>query len=184
MRAKYIIMILIACMQVNCSKKETRESGKPIFKPALEQTITNLVDTLKNISEEIELLSIQFFNPNHFETSCNMRIFKSDWYASGSIDGYVKFNNTVIAIYNIKNDYFELVNKNAITYFIDTLDGFKDVGVWETSEHDIEIPQFCYSIYSEDHIAILPERTFGSLSRADLIRKPKCKGGIIFIPPE
>jgi hypothetical protein len=184
MKTKNIAIISIAVLLCSCIDK--KQPINPPFKPALEQIITGLVDSLKDEIGETQLLSIQFFYREYNDPpGIKMRFFLSDWYASGSIEGYAKIDNTTIAIYNLRDDYCELVNKNAITFFTDTLVGFRDVGIWKTSERDIEIMQFYYLIHGEDSISrISDEKTFGSFPYPELIRKHKYTEEIIEISEE
>jgi hypothetical protein len=182
MKTKYIIGLLIVLMLGGCAKKE--EPDIHFFKPSLENIITYLIDSLGNEIGKDKLLSIQFIIPKHDEFDLGMRIFLSDWYASGCIEGYAIIDSTTIAIYSIKDDYYELVNKNAIRFFTDTLVGFKDVCGWKTSESDVILPQFCYLIYEEDSISRIPsQKTFGSYPAADMIRRSKCKDLVSFTLP-
>jgi len=181
-KIRYITIIVLSFWTVSCAEK--KQDANPPFKPALEQVITGLIDSLGNEMEENKLLSIQFFlhendNSEYSVPGIKMRIFLSDWYASMSIEGYTKIGNTTVAIYNIKDDYWELVNKNAITFFTDTLIGFRDVDFWE----NIIIPQFFYAI-DKDSVSKIPcEKTFGNFPCATPIRHLK-HVGISFTPPE
>jgi len=60
MKAKYIIIILTAILFGSCAKKEQFLAIAP-FKSVLEQTITELIDSLENEIGENKLLSIEFF---------------------------------------------------------------------------------------------------------------------------
>ena len=182
MKIKYATLILIVFLFGSCTEKQIVNAP---FNPSLEQVITELVDSLGYEIAENKLLSIQFLEYKGYEPGWKMKIFISEWYASGSIEGYTKIGNTTVAIYNIKNDYYELVNKNAITFFTDTLVGFRDVCVWETSERTTIIPQFYYVIYSGDSISMISsEKRTNCEPYADLIRRHRCKGGIVFTIPE
>jgi hypothetical protein len=188
MKARIITIILITFSLISCVKERQLSAlpFDPPFKPALEQIITGLVDSLKDEIKENKLLSIQFFTRKyHDPPGIRMRIFLSDWYASGSIDGYTKLGNTTIAIYNVRDDYCELVNKNAITFFTDTLVGFRDVYYWEVNETGYKAIQLSYYLIGEDSISeISTNNEFGSLPYPDLIRIPKCKDRITYISQE
>src|ERR1035437_10976519 len=105
MKTKIIIIVLIFFLFGSCV-----ENRKP-FKPALERVLLELSDSLKNETGNTKMLSIEF-NSDHYIKNCDMKIFLSDCYASANIDGYTKIGNTTIAIYNLKDDHYELVNKN------------------------------------------------------------------------
>ena len=132
MRMKYIMMILLILLFGSCAENE-KQAFTPVlspFKPALELAITELIDSLKNEIGETQLLSIEFHLPDfsyHDRRGNEMSMYILDGYASANIDGYAKIGSTTIAIYNLKDDLFELVNKNDITFFTDTIVGFKDI---------------------------------------------------------
>lgn len=178
MRIKYITIILIVLLFENCAKKEQSITPSP-FKPALELAITECLDSLNYEIGENTLPSIQFFYHDPINmTGCKLYIYLLDGYASGSIDGYAKIKNTTIAIYNLKYDVFELVNKNEITFFTDTIMGFEDFcGLDPTG-----IKQFSYRIISTDSIV----RTSDSMSfqYPEILRAPRCEGRIYWTPPE
>ena len=46
-----------------------------------------------------------------------MKVFASNCYASGYIDAYTKIGNATVTIYNLKDDIYETINKNDITFF-------------------------------------------------------------------
>lgn len=191
MRTKYIIIILIVFLFGSCIEKEkqTATVTSPPFKPALEQLITELIDSLKNKIGENELLSIQFFEPSVNDLGFTLRVFLSNCYLSGSIDAYTKYGNTTIAIYNIVNDYYELVNKNSITFFTDTIDGFRDscpkIEEIKWDSYDISPPQFYCLIHDTDSISVISTNgSFWNLPYPTLIRKSKCKNLITWTPPE
>jgi hypothetical protein len=188
MKTKNIGIILIVILLSSCVEK--RQSYNPPtstpFKPVLEHLITEFVDSLKEEIKDDELLSIQFFEPSVNDLGFTLRVFLSDWYSSESIDGYIKYGNTTIAIYNMMNDYYELVNKNAITFFTDTLVGFSDGRIGKPSKRDInKMPNFYCIIHSADSIAAVSyNMTFWNLPYATSIRKTRCKDAISFTPSE
>jgi len=160
MKTKYITIILIAFLLYSCVDKQQpcNPTIPPPFKPVLEKLITELIDSLKNEIGEKELLSIQFFELSVNDFGFTLRIFLSDWYLSGSVDAYTKYGNTTIALYGLVNDYHELVNKNSISFFTDTIDGFKDgwpgaEGEWDSYDHSP--PQFYCLIHNTDSISVI-----------------------------
>jgi len=101
-----------------------------------------------------------------------------DGYASGNINGYAKIGSTTIAIYNLKDDIFELVNKNNIIFFTDTILGFKDICyLWDTPKELL-----FYRITSEDSITKVAYSL--DFPYPMPIRKQRCQGGISWTPPE
>lgn len=164
MRSNTLFVILIFILG-SCTEK------KP-FKTALEQVILQLCDSLNNETGNIKMLSIEFNSDRH-ERNSDMKIFLSDCYASANIDGYAKIGNTTIAIYNLKDDYYEIVNKNDITFFSDTIVGFKDTCVMFIPKE-----QFFYSIRNEDTIKRISfNKDFPNLAP---IRRQKCKSGATY----
>lgn len=144
MKMKYIIMILVVFSFESCARKEQSLMSSP-FKPALNLAITELIDSLKDEIKEDKLLSISFHFPNSHTDYRNRRggeisMFVLDGYASAEIDGYAKIDDTTIAIYNLKDDIFELVNKNEITFFTDTILGFNDICILDITGEE----QFFY----------------------------------------
>ena len=181
MKTKYISIILTVLLIGSCVKKEQSFISSP-FKPALELTITELVDSLKRENVENKLLSIEFhFLPitYHNRRGSEMRIFILDDYASCYLDGYAKIDNITIAIYNLKDDVFELVNKNEITFFTDTILGFKDICDLDLTGKE----QFFYKIASEDSITrVSYQMDFLSFRALRIIKG--CKSDISWSPPE
>jgi len=182
MKVKYITTILTVLFFGSCLKKDQSIVQSP-FKPALKQTIMEIIDTLKGDIGENKLLSIEFNFPDRYTYYPNlrgdeMRIYVLDGYASANIDGYTKIGNTTIAIYNLKDDIAELVNKNEITFFTDTILGFKDICFLELTGKE----QLLYKIFSEDSITKVsyPMVFF----HTPPVRATKCQGGISFTPPE
>jgi len=171
MKTKSIVIVLISFLLVGCV-----ENKKP-FKPTLERVLLELKDSLKDEIGNDKLLSIEFFYTNRYERNCTMKIFLSDWYSSGSIEGYAKIGNTTVAIYNLKDDLYEMVNKNNITFFTDTVVGFKDICVWGKSEK-----QFFYSINKQDSIKKISFSL--DFPNSGLIRKPRCPVGVTYRIPE
>ena len=182
MKAKYSIIIMTVLLFGSCIEKKQSFVPSP-FKPALELAITELIDSLKNEIGDNKLLSIQFFFPDSHTNFRNRQggeisIYLLDGYASGNIDGYAKIDNTTIAIYNLKDDIFELVNKNNITFFTDTILGFKDVCFRNLTGKE----QFFYKITSEDSITKVAYSMNFLYSMP--IRVPRCQVGISYTPPE
>jgi hypothetical protein len=170
MKTKNTIIVLICFLLGSCI-----ENKKP-FKPSLERVILELKDSLKDEIGNDKLLSIEFYNPNRYGRKCTMKIFLSDCYASASIDGYAKIGNTTIAIYNLKDDLYETVNKNDIIFFTDTVIGFRDVFGWR-----LPVKQFFYSIFKADSIKRISYS--GDFPGFQPLRKPKCPIGITFRYP-
>ena len=167
MKSNTLFVILILILG-SCTEK------KP-FKPALEQIIFQLCDSLRSENENIKMLSIEFNSDRH-ERNSDMKIYISDCYASANIDGYAKIGNITIAIYNLKDDYYEIVNKNDITFFSDTIDGFKDTCILFVPKK-----QFFYSIHNENVIKNISfNNDFPNLTP---IRRPKCQGGVTYTIP-
>ncbi|MDR2651091.1 MAG: hypothetical protein LBC68_02075 [Prevotellaceae bacterium] len=182
MKTKYIIIILTVFFGGSCVKQEQSFTPSP-FRPALELAITELIDSLKNELGENKLLSIEFYFPDSHTNYRNRRggemsMYILDGYASANIDGYTKINSTTIAIYNLKDDVFELVNKNDITFFTDTIVGFKDICVLDLTGKE----QFFYKIITEDSITKVSYSMDFSYSIP--LREPRCHGGISWSPPE
>ena len=167
MKSNTLFVILILILG-SCTEK------KP-FKPALEQVILQLCDSLRSENENIKMLSIEFNSDRH-ERNSDMKIFLSDCYASAYIDGYAKIGNTTIAIYNLKDDHYEIVNKNDIAFFTDTIEGFKDTCLMFIPEK-----QFFYSIHNENVIKKISfNNDFPNLVP---IRRPKCQGKVTYTIP-
>ncbi len=184
MRTKCNFLILLFFILISCVGKEKQIiiQDKNPFKPALERVITELRDSLKKEIGKNKLLSIEFYFPNSHTDHRNrrggeMKVFISECYASANIDGYAKIDSTTIAIYNLKDDIFELVNKNEISFFTDTVIGFRDTCVMFVSEKE-----FFYRIIKEDSITKVPY----SLDFLNLLplRLPRCPLGLPYTPPE
>jgi len=171
MTTKSIIIVLFSFLLGSCV-----DNKKP-FKPALERVILELKDSLKDQIGENKLLSIEFNNPDRYERRCTMKIFLSDCYASAAIDGYAKIGQTTIAIYNLKDDLYEMVNKNDITFFTDTVVGFRDVFGWR-----LPVKQFFYSIFKDDSIKRISFN--GDFPGFMPIRKTRCPIGATFSYPK
>lgn len=169
MRIGSVIIVLITFVFESCVE------NKPPFKPVLERVVSELRDSLKNEIGNKKLLSIEFNSDSH-ERNCDMKIFLSDCYASADIDGYAKIGSTTIAIYNLKDDHYEVVNKNNITFFTDTVVGFKDTCVMFMPKK-----QFFYSIYNEDSIKRIS--CYDDFPNLKSIRRPKCPNRVTFIVP-
>jgi hypothetical protein len=171
MKTKSIIIILISFLLGSCVQNK-----KP-FKPALERVLLELKDSLKDEIGKNKLLSIEFYNSDRYERRCTMKIFLSDCYASAAIDGYAKIGNTTIAIYNLKDDLYETVNKNAITFFTDTVVGYRDVFGWR-----LPVKQFFYSIFKDDSIKRISFD--GDFPGFMPVRKTRCPIGATFTYPK
>ena len=174
-------MILTVLLFGSCVKKEQSFIPSP-FKSALELAITEIGDSLKGEIGENKLLSIEFhFLPITYRNrrGCEMRMYVLDGYASSHLDGYAKIGNTTIAIYNLKDDIFELVNKNEITFFTDTILGFKDIFYLDLTGKE----QFFYKIASEDSITRVSYSVdFSPLNTHRIIKG--CKSDISWTLPE
>lgn len=179
-------MILFVLLFGSCAENERQPltPALPPFKTALELAITELIDSLKNEIGENKLLSIEFYHPDSHTDYRNRRggemsIYVLDGYASANIDGYAKIDSVTIAIYNLKDDIFELVNKNEITFFTDTILGFKDVCTLDLTGKK----QFFYKISTEDSIRrVAYSMDFSYLKAIRIL--PRCRGDISFTPPE
>ncbi len=176
MKTKNIIILLFVILLGSCVNKTKNTDDKKPFKPALEQVILQLTDSLKDEIDKDELLSIEFNYLNRNRYNSIIRIFFSDWYSSGLIDGYAKFGNSTIAFYNLRDDSHEMINKNNITFFVDTIIDFRDICVFGKPQK-----QFFYSITDEGIKRILFEGDFPAVR---LIRSPKCREIGAFRPPE
>ncbi len=176
---KYIIVILTSLLLGSCVEKVSSP-----FKPSLKLVITELIDSLKNEIGENKLLSIQFFSPDSHTDYRNRQggeisICLLDGYASGNMDGYAKIGTTTIAIYNLKDDIFELVNKNEITFFTDTILGFKDICFLDLTGKK----QLFYKITSEESITrVSYSMDFLYLKALRIL--PRCRGDISWTPSE
>lgn len=173
---RYIVIIFIAFLFGNCARNGQSTVSKS-FKPSLDQAIIMLMDSLKDEMSENKLLSIEFYFSNRHSRGCEMRIFISDCYASAYIDAYTNIHNSTIAIYNLKDDVFELVNKNEIIFFTDTVKGFKDTCVMFVPEKE-----FFYKIHENGSIDRISRLL--NFPQYMPLRKPKCPEGITYTPPE
>lgn len=139
MKTKITMIFFIIITIVGCKE------NKP-FKPALERVILEATDSLRKEIGNNKILSIEFNSDKHFRNA-DFKIFLTDSYSSIYIDGFVKYKGVIIAIYNLNDDYCELINKNDITFFTDTIISFKDkIG------YPIPRKQFFYSIIRNDSI--------------------------------
>jgi hypothetical protein len=188
MKTKNIAIILIVFLLSSCGDK--KQSCSPPtslpFKPALEQLITGLTKSWEDEIEENDLLSIQFFDPSVNDSGFTLRVFLPDWYLSGSVDAYTKYGNTTIAFYDLVNDYYELVNKNEITFFTDTIDGFSDsYSKKGIGKDDYSPPQFYCLIHDADSISVISTNgSFWGLPYPTIIRKPRYDNSISWTPTE
>jgi hypothetical protein len=179
MRTKNIAIIVIVFLLCSCiDKKQSCNPPTPHpFKPALERLIIELTNSWNDEVGENKLLSIQFFDPSVNDLGFTLRVFLSDWYLSGSIDAYTKYGNTTIAFYDLVNDYYELVNKNSITFFTDTIDGFSNSypkPEIEMDSYDYSPPQFYCLIHNVDSISVISTNgSFWGLPSPTLIRNPR-----------
>ena len=171
MKTRSILIVLFITLFGGCA------DNKQLFKPALERALLELTNSLEDKIDNDELLSIEFHSFNNIRQGLMMRIFVSNHYSSGKIDGYVKYGNNIVALYNLRDDYFELVNKNNIMFFVDTIVGFKD-------SFSLQEPkkQYFYSIFEEDSIKMV---TFdGDFPSSGFIRKSRCPSVIFELPKE
>jgi len=122
MKTSIIFLILLSIFLISCKVNKSQPFNNELLKAIMEAK-----DSLN--SEDNNLLSIEFYNSDRYERGCMMKVFTSNCYASAYIDAYTKIGNTTIAIYNIKDDVYETINKNDITFFIDSIKGFKDTCV-------------------------------------------------------
>ena len=186
MKIKHITIVLFVFLLTSCIKNKNQiiNSLPSPFKPALEQVVRDLIDSLKNEIGENQLLSMAFHFPNEHINYRNrqgveMKFFILDGYASANIDGYVKVDGTLIAIYNLKDDVFELVNKNEITFFADTIVGFKDVCILLGMPPE---KQFFYKMIKED--SILKSSDMIDFPYLLPLRRTRCQGGLTATLPE
>jgi len=189
MKTKSIAIISITFLLCSCADKQQscNPPTPPPFKPAFERLITELTNSWKNEIGENELLSIQFFEPSVNDLGFTLRVFLSDFYLSNRVDAYTKYGNTTIALYGLVDDYHELVNKNAITFFTDTIDGFKDgwpgvEGEWDA--YDKSPPQLYCLIHHPDSISVISiNGSFWSLPPPQLIRKSRNENSTVTWTP-
>ena len=104
MKTKITMIFFIIITIVGCKE------NKP-FKPALERVILEATDSLRKEIGNNKILSIEFNSDKHFRNA-DFKIFLTDSYSSIYIDGFVKYKGVIIAIYNLNDDYCELINKN------------------------------------------------------------------------
>lgn len=150
------------------------EENKP-FKPALEKVIIEAKNSLKNEISQNKILSIEFNSDKHFRKA-DFKIFITNSYSSIYVDGFVKYKGLTIAIYNLTDDYCELINKNDITFFTDTIIGFEDKIGYPKSQK-----QFLYSIIKDGIIIKVPE--FDNFPGYPAVRMPKYRKGISYSEP-
>ncbi len=163
----YILILIL--IPLNSCKKE-KEQEQP-FNSSLLQVILQAKDSLK--VKEDEFLSIEFFHSD-VKHQLLLRIFSSNCYASAYIDGYVKLGKKTIAIYNLSEDYYEIVNKNSITFFVDTIKGFKDTCLMFVNKKNL-----FYSIESSDSI-VSTTYPFNRFPAYQPLRSPNCKNGVTY----
>ena len=183
MKTNYLIIILIVLLFGSCNNKK-QVFVPPPFKPALELAITELIDSLKEEIGDGQLLSIYFHYPTDIKNYDDqdfyyMKAYVLDGYASAYIVGCTSIGNTTIAIYNLKDDILELVNKNEITFFTDTILGFKDICFLNLTGKE----QYLYKIITEDSVTKVSNSMSFLLSNE--IRPPKCPDVVsVKIPKE
>ena len=168
MKTHIFILILLSIIFYSCSKNKPQPFNKELLDAVLEAK-----DTLKN--SDNNLLSIEFYNQDRYDRGCMMKVFTSNCYASGYIDAFTKIGNTTVAIYNIKDDIYETINKNEITFFIDTIKGYKDTCVlFQTNK------KVFYSIYKSDSSIVKTTYPFDDFPVFQPLRVPKCKIGATY----
>lgn len=167
-----LIIFFISCSTKDENHKESKES----FKPALARLIRNMSDSLGEKYPK-KLLSIEFCDLNRLEKPCLIKVSLSDCYSSAYIGGYTRFGKSAIVIYNLKDDVFECVNKNNITFFTDTIPGYKDCFSMPPSESES-----FYIIYNDSTI----KRVYSKIEfpAIKVLRRSRCAAPIIFSIPE
>ena len=140
MKTYIFILILASIVFGSCREKKSQP-----FNTSLLQVILEAKDSLK--SKDNKLLSIEFNYQDRYERGCMMKVFASNCYASGYIDAYTKIGNATVAIYNLKDDIYETINKNDIAFFSDTIKGFRDTCVLFQTKDKV-----FYSMYKPDSI--------------------------------
>jgi hypothetical protein len=167
MKTKTIFISFIIILFLSCKEK------KP-FKPALESILIELKDSLKTEVDNKKILAIEFNSDKHFRNA-DFKIFTSDSYSSVYIDGFVKFKGVTIAIYNLNDDYYELVNKNDITFFTDTIIGFGDnIGYSKPKK------QFLYFVKNDSIVKVSGSNDFPGYPA---LRMPKYGRKILYTEP-
>jgi hypothetical protein len=170
MKTHVFIIILTLIFFNGCKDGKTRP-----FNHALLDAVLEAKDSLK--SKDSQLLSIEFYNQERYERGCIMKVFTSNCYASAYIDAYAKIGKTTIAIYNIRDDIYETINKNEIIFFMDTIVGYKDTCVlFETTE------KIFYSIHKSDSITKF-SYPFDDFPAFRPLRIPNCKSGATLTIP-
>jgi hypothetical protein len=171
-----ISIVFLLCSCVDKKQSCSPHTHRP-FKPALDQLITELTNSWKDGIGENELLSIQFFDASVNDLGFTFRVFLSNWYLRGSVDAYTKYGNTTIAFYGLVNDYYELVNKNSIKFFTDTIDGFSNFfpkPEIEMDSYDYSPPQVYCLVHKADSISVISTNgSFWGLPSPTLIRYQK-----------
>ncbi len=171
---KTCFFIIISSLLFLHSCKENKPSP---FGQELLNTLLEAKDSLIG-NKEKQLLSIEFYNHDECEIGCIIKIFSSECYASGYVDAFSEIDNTTVAIYNIRDDFYETINKNAITFFTDTINGYRDTCVmFQTNE------KIFYSIHKSDSITLL-HYPFDDFPNYKALRFPKCRSGVVFTIPE
>ncbi|BEG99157.1 hypothetical protein BSYN_14220 [Bacteroides sedimenti] len=155
-----------------------KENKSQPFNKALLQAILEAKDSLESNGKSKKLLSIQFYRPDRCEIGCAMKVFASDFYASGYVDAYAKIGNTIVAIYNLKDDLYETIDKNDITFFTDTIKGYKDTCVMFVTKK-----RLFYAIYKSDSIKRV-SYCFDDFPCGPPIRRPRCEIGVIYKIPK
>jgi len=166
------ILILVLITFVSC-----RDQISQPFNPSLLQAISEARDSLEKNDKVDSLISIEFYSPDRYEKRCIMKVFSSNRYSSSTIDAYTKIGNLTVAIYNLKDDLYETVNKNEITFFSDTIKGYKDVFMFSANK------KYFFSIYKSDSIkrTIYP---FDDFPVFQPLRKPRNGVGATFTVPK
>ncbi len=169
----YILTSILVILLSSCI---SRNSKSNVFNQALEQVLLEAKDSLK--VGDNQLLSVKFFRESKYEPICFIKVFSSNWYASGCVDAYTKIGKTTVVLYNLKDDFYETVNKNSITFFTDTINGYKDTCLLERTYYN----HIFYMIESDSVIRkdiTLPKEN----SSYGILREPKCEI-TIYTPPK
>ncbi len=170
---KTYFFIIISSLLFLHSCKDSKPSP---FNQELLNTLLAAKDFLIS-NEEKQLLSIEFYNHDKCEIGCIIKIFSSEYYASGYVDAFAEIDSTTVAIYNIRDDFYETINKNAITFFTDTINGFRDTCVmFQTNE------KIFYSIHKSDSITLF-HYPFDDFPSYKPLRMSKCKSDVVLTIP-
>ena len=172
MKTHILILILASIVFNSCRDKKSQP-----FNTSLLEAIFEARDSLENNNKVDSLISIEFYSPDRYERRCIMKIFSSNRYSSSTLDAYTKIGNLTVAIYNLKDDLYGTVNKNDITFFSDTIKGYKDVFMLSTNK------KYFYSIYKSDSIK-RTKYSFDDFPVFQPLRKPRYGVGATFTVPK